>query len=79
MKRTNHNARNLSVATSTITEGLREKFDSYVDYFYQPCRYDGFAISIQIFKRRFELVLRWSGMDHGRFRDGVHVGFLAGR
>jgi hypothetical protein len=42
------------------------------------CAGDGFAISIQIFKRRFELVLRWSGMDHGRFRDGVHVGFLAG-
>jgi hypothetical protein len=53
--------------------GFARNLDSYVDYFYQPCRYDGFAISIQIFKRRFELVLRWSGMDHGRFRDGVHV------
>jgi hypothetical protein len=38
--------------------GFTRNLDSYVDYFYQSCRHDGFAISIQIFKRRFELVLR---------------------
>jgi hypothetical protein len=59
--------------------GFTRNLDSYVDYFYQPCRYDGFAISIQIFKEDLNLSYAEVGWIMVAFGMGSMLGSLGGK
>jgi hypothetical protein len=58
--------------------GFTRNLDSYVDYFYQPCRYDGFAISIQIFKEDLNLSYAEVGWIMVAFGMGSMLGSWLG-
>jgi hypothetical protein len=64
----------LPSAISTITEALRKKFDSYVDYFYQSRRHHGFAI---LSKLKEDLNLS-AEVGWIMVAFWIHVRFLAG-
>jgi predicted MFS family arabinose efflux permease len=77
-KEPNHNARNRFQSLHQQLQRVYEKFDSYVDYFYQPCRYDGFAILSKYLKEDLNLSYAEVGWIMVAFGMGSMLGSWLG-
>jgi hypothetical protein len=77
-KEPNYNAHNRFQSLYQQLQRLYERnLDSYVDYFYQSCRHDGFAILSKYLKEDLNLSYAEVGWIMVAL-VGIHVGFLAG-